>query len=151
FEAEVAPLLDGRRPMPVPREMLGRMMASAAATLMPVCWEEPFGLVAAEAQTCGCPVVAYRRGALPEVVNGGGFLVEPGDEAGFLAAIDRTDRLDRAEIRDRALARFGLDRMLTAYERELERVAFAGQPRSPATRLPGYPAGMSATLNTSGP
>ena len=61
-------------------------MARSAVTVMAAKWEEPFGLVAAEAQVAGCPVAAYARGALPEVVaeGAGGFLARP-DEVGDLA------------------------------------------------------------------
>jgi glycosyltransferase involved in cell wall biosynthesis len=109
----------------VPRDALRAMMARAQVTLMPVEWDEPFGLVAAESQVAGCPVVGYRRGALPEVVEEGvgGHLVAPGDEAALAAAIESARRLDRARIRREALARFGLEACLDRYERCLERIA----------------------------
>ncbi|HSN22205.1 MAG TPA: glycosyltransferase, partial [Usitatibacter sp.] len=126
YRAEVEPELRGTEVMPtLPREALRARMACAAVTLMPVEWDEPFGLVAAEAQLAGCPVVGYRRGALPEVVEEGvgGLLVEPGDEMALAEAIGAAQRLDRARIRRDARARFGLDACLDRYERELARVA----------------------------
>ena len=65
----------------VPQTALWEAMARAAVVLCPAQWEEPFGMVAAEAQACGTPVVAFRRGALAEVIVDGvtGFLVAPGD------------------------------------------------------------------------
>ena len=56
-------------------------MARATVVLCPAGWDEPFGMVAAEAQACGTPVVAFERGAIGEVVVDGvtGFLVAPGD------------------------------------------------------------------------
>ena len=110
---------------PVPRADLRRMMAVAAVCLQPVRWDEPFGLVAAEAQLAGCPVVGYRRGALPEVVEEGvsGYLVEPGDEAALVAAIGRSLELDRGRVRASAVARLGFERVLNEYERALAEVA----------------------------
>lgn len=103
------------------RPDLWRLMAASAVTLMPVDWEEPFGLVAAESQVAGCPVVAYRRGGLPEVVEDGvgGFLVEPGDEDGFVAAIHAARALDRGRIRESARRRLLIDRCAAEYEAAL--------------------------------
>ena len=126
FHAEVAPELVGIEVhSTVTREALRAMMARAVVTLMPVEWDEPFGLVAAESQVAGCPVAGYRRGALPEVVEEGvgGHLVAPGDEAALAAAIESARHLDRARIRREALARFGLEACLDRYERCLERIA----------------------------
>src|SRR5260221_692417 len=68
-------------------------LGNAAALLFPGDWPEPFGLVMIEAFACGTPVLAYRHGSVPEVVEDGvtGFIVD--DEAGALAAIERLDRL----------------------------------------------------------
>ncbi len=105
----------------VPRPELWRLMAGSAVTLMPVEWEEPFGLVAAESQMAGCPVAGYRRGGLPEaVVEGiGGFLVEPGDEEALVAAVERARGLDRASVRRAARERLGIGPVAAAYERAL--------------------------------
>ncbi len=106
---------------PVDRPLLWRLMAGSAVTLMPVEWDEPFGMVAAESQVAGCPVVGYRRGALPEVVEEGvgGFLVEPGDVDALVAAIPAARALDRRLVRDSALRRLGIDRSAAAYEKAL--------------------------------
>jgi glycosyltransferase involved in cell wall biosynthesis len=111
----------------VPRPELWRMMARSAVTLMPVEWDEPFGLVAAEAQLAGCPVAGYRRGGLPEVVEEGvgGFLADPGDFEGLLEAIRRALLLDRAAVRASAIRRLPIGPMVEAYERELGAVAEA--------------------------
>lgn len=119
FQLAVRPLLGprarhlGRRP----RSHVHRLMADAAALLMPVRWDEPFGLVATEAQAAGTPVVAYRRGALAEVVLDGrtGFLVAPEDEAGLAAALGRVDEIDRAACRANA-TRYSVTAMLERYE-----------------------------------
>jgi glycosyltransferase involved in cell wall biosynthesis len=126
FERDVKPLLaDARLVPPMPRAALARVMARAAVTLMPIEWDEPFGLVAAEAQLAGCPVVGYRRGALPEVVREGigGFLVDPGDEDALVAAIGDARALDRRAIRGQALPRFSMAACIGRYERALHEVA----------------------------
>ena len=105
----------------VSREELFQLMARCAVVLMPVEWDEAFGLVAAEAQMAGCPVVAYRRGALPEVVNDrvGGWLVEPGDEDALAAAVHLARGLDRQAIRRNAKRHLGTRRMVDAYQQAL--------------------------------
>jgi len=109
----------------VPREELFQLMARCAVLLMPVRWDEPFGLVAAEAQMAGCPVVGYRRGALPEVVPHGlgGWLVQPDDERALVLAVHLARGLDRDSIRRRARRELGVEPMIDAYERELMRLA----------------------------
>ena len=75
----------------VPRARLWRVIAGAAVVLCPANWDEPFGLVAAEAQACATPVIAYRRGGLQDIVVDGvtGFLVAPGDIEAAAAAFGR--------------------------------------------------------------
>ena len=110
---------------PLPRDELRQVMASSTVTVCAVRWEEPFGMVAAEAQMAGCPVAAYRRGALPEVVEEGvsGYLADPDDVGRLAAAIMRCLDLDRSAVRASALRRLGLDAALDRYERALEAVA----------------------------
>jgi glycosyltransferase involved in cell wall biosynthesis len=105
----------------VDRRELWRLMAGSAVTLMPIEWDEPFGMVAAEAEMAGCPVVGYRRGALPEVVEEGvgGVLVEPGDLDALVAAIPAARSLDRRLVRESALRRLGIERSAAAYEAAL--------------------------------
>jgi glycosyltransferase involved in cell wall biosynthesis len=125
-EREVAPLLRaGEFIGPQPRPEVARLMAASEVLIMASAWDEPFGLVAAEAQMAGCPVVAFRRGALPEIVIDGatGNLVEPGDEAALAAAARAATRFDRAAIRASAQRRLGIERMLDDYERALGDVA----------------------------
>ena len=126
FASDVESLLrPGEWIGPVPRRELSELMARCAVLLMPVRWDEPFGLVAAEAQMAGCPVVAYRRGALPEVVPDriGGWLVEPDDEEGLVAAVHRARGLDRSAIRSRAVRELGVRQMVDAYESALLDIA----------------------------
>jgi glycosyltransferase involved in cell wall biosynthesis len=112
------------------REHLRQVMAGSAVIICAVRWEEPFGLVAAEAQMAGCPVAAYRRGALPEVVEEGvsGFLAEPDDVSSLAAAIRSCMALDRGQVRASARRRLGLEAALDAYESALRDVALNSAP-----------------------
>jgi len=115
----------------VPREILWGVMARAAAVLYPAKWEEPFGLAAAEAQATGTPVIAFRRGALGEVVSDGetGFLVPPGDVKGAAQAVMRIGSIRRSACRRHAETDLSLDRSLDAHERLYEQV----RRRAPAS------------------
>ena len=99
-------------------------MATSGVTVCAVRWDEPFGMVAAEAQMAGCPVAGYRRGALPEVVEDGvsGFLAEPDDVAGLAVAIERCLMLDRFAVRASAQRRLNMQEALDRYERALRDV-----------------------------
>jgi len=104
---------------PLRRAALWDRMATAEAVLCPAMWDEPFGLIAAEAQAAGTPVVAFRRGGLPEVVDDGvtGFLVVPGDIAAAAAALCQVRRLSRRSCRRHAEVALDLDPVLDAHER----------------------------------
>jgi UDP-glucose:tetrahydrobiopterin glucosyltransferase len=131
--SSVAPLLrPGEWIGPVSREELFQLMARSAVLLMPIRWDEPFGLVAAEAQMAGCPVAGYRRGALSEVVPHGigGWLVDPDDEEALLDAVLIARTLERGAIRRRARIELGVDPMVDAYERMLTAVATQGAARA---------------------
>jgi glycosyltransferase involved in cell wall biosynthesis len=99
------------------------VLGRAAALLHPLGFDEPFGLSVVEAMMCGTPVVAYRRGALPETVADGitGFLVDGVADA--VEAVPRALALDRSRVAAVARERFSADRMvadyLTVYERIL--------------------------------
>ena len=110
---------------PQPRSRLWQLMAGASVTLLPVHWDEPFGMVGAEAQMAGCPVAGYSRGGLVEIVEPGvsGFLSEPGDVRGLAEAAMAATRLDRVAVRESAVNRLGLDSSLDAYEAALAAAA----------------------------
>jgi UDP-glucose:tetrahydrobiopterin glucosyltransferase len=101
------------------RSELWRIMADASAVLCPAKWDEPFGMVAAEAQAAGTPVIAYRRGALAEIVIDGrtGFLVPPDDVAAAARALSAVRTLERQACRDHAVEHLSLDASLAAHER----------------------------------
>jgi glycosyltransferase involved in cell wall biosynthesis len=112
----------------VPRTALWEVMGRAAVVLCPARWEEPFGMVAAEAQACGTPVVAFARGALGEVIVDGltGFLVAPDDINAAADAVTRTSELSRSDCRDHAESHLDLELSLDAHEQLYRRVASAG-------------------------
>lgn len=92
------------------------LLRDAEALLFPVDWPEPFGLVMIEAMACGTPVVAFRKGSVPEIVENGvtGYAVDTVDEA--VAALSAARRLDRGKVRARFEARFTAARMALEYE-----------------------------------
>lgn len=118
FDERVAPHVDGDRVVYVgpvgPRER-ARVLGDAAAFLHPVAFDEPFGLSVVESMVCGTPVVAYPRGAMPEVVDDGvtGYLVEGLD--GAVRAVEAAAALDRRACRERAVRRFAAARMVDGY------------------------------------
>ena len=117
FRDRIAPLLDADRRYlgPVGFERKRRLLAAARCLLVPSLVAETSSLVAMEAASCGTPVVAFRRGALPEVVEEGrtGFLVE--DVAGLVAGIGRAGTIDPDLCRETAGRRFSQERMAAAY------------------------------------
>ncbi len=118
-------LSDGVVMPPQPRFQLWELMAGASVTLLPVHWDEPFGMVGAEAQMAGCPVAGYARGGLVEIVEPGvsGFLSEPGDVKGLTQAATAAIKLDRGAVRASAINRLGLDASMDSYEAALAAVA----------------------------
>jgi glycosyltransferase involved in cell wall biosynthesis len=112
----------------VPRTAIWEVMARAAVVLCPARWQEPFGMVAAEAQACGTPVVAFRCGALDEVILDGvtGFLVAPDDVSAAADAVRRTAQLSRARCRDHAEHDLDLELSLDAHEQLYARAVRAG-------------------------
>ncbi len=102
-------------------------LSGARALLFPIDWPEPFGLVMIEAMACGCPVIAYGRGSVPEVVEEGvtGFIVD--DAAGAVAAVGRLAAIDRGGVRRRFEQRWTARRMAEDYLSLYERLAFAGR------------------------
>ena len=118
FDNEIRPLLDhglvqfvGEVNEVEKSELLG----NAAAVLFPIDWPEPFGLVLIESMACGTPVVAFRRGSVPEIIDEGisGCIVEDLDEA--VDAVFRAVALDRVRCRRAFEERFTAARMARDY------------------------------------
>jgi glycosyltransferase involved in cell wall biosynthesis len=138
FADEIEPRLDGDRVRYV-GEVTGRakieLFANAAALLMPIRWQEPFGLVMTEALACGTPVLAFAEGAAREIVLDGhnGFLVQDEDE--MTAAIANIGLLDPATCRDSVAIRYDAELVTRAYEQLYRQARFCRDPR----RLPPSP------------
>jgi glycosyltransferase involved in cell wall biosynthesis len=130
-EAEVRPILGSDVELlgAVPRDELYELMSRASGLLMPVHWDEPFGLVAAEAGAAGAPVIGYRRGGLTDIVREGetGYLVEPEDEGALTAAVGRLDEIDRSACRANVEERFSLAAMIEAHERAYDALQLPGR------------------------
>ena len=123
FDAEIRPRLGDRAQYAghLGQQDLSKLVGCAAVALVTPTWDEPFGLVAAEAMSCGTPVAGYARGGLPEIVTvESGRLAEPHDLAGLARALDEAADLDRGAVRAHAEAALGLDRMIDEYERLLD-------------------------------
>jgi glycosyltransferase involved in cell wall biosynthesis len=116
-------------------ELLGR----ATATVMPLRWHEPFGLVVVESLAVGTPVVAWRMGAMPEIVDEGetGFLVD--DVAEAVAAIARVGTLSRDGCRIAAENRFSVGRMAASYAQTYSALVATTSPPGSARPAPSRP------------
>jgi glycosyltransferase involved in cell wall biosynthesis len=133
FAEQVKPQVDGdqiRYLGSIGPERRADVLGSAAALLHPIAFDEPFGLSVVEAMACGTPVIAYRRGSMPEVVDEGvtGFLVHDVDSA--VAAVSKAVGLDRRAVSARAASRFGADRMVDEYVTVYEKILSGGSGSS---------------------
>ncbi|MBV8031100.1 MAG: glycosyltransferase family 4 protein [Betaproteobacteria bacterium] len=119
-------------------------LGNAAALLFPIDWPEPFGLAMIESMSCGTPVIAWRNGSVPEIVDEGvtGFIVGSIEQA--VEATRRVDRLDRARVRARFDLRFSASRMAQDYLALYRRLGML-PARRPGPRPPGRPVLRAAT------
>jgi glycosyltransferase involved in cell wall biosynthesis len=135
FESQVKPLLDGPGV-----EFIGEIgehekdefLGNALALLFPIDWPEPFGVVMIEAMACGTPVIAWKRGSVPEVVEPGvtGWVVE--DEHAAVAAVAACGFFDRNACRRRFEERFTAERMAADYAALYDELLAATVPRRAA-------------------
>jgi glycosyltransferase involved in cell wall biosynthesis len=120
FAERLEPQIDGKR-----IDLIGKVndrqkeafLADAAALIFPIDWPEPFNLVMIEAMACGTPVIAFRRGSVPEVIEHGlsGFIVD--NEAEAVEAVRRLGELDRRQVRQAFERRVTADAMAARYLR----------------------------------
>ena len=132
FETQIVPLLD--HPLV---EYLGEitdvqkcdLLGNAAAVLCTYDWPEPFGIVLIEALACGTPVLAYRCGSIPEIIEDGvtGFICDNLEE--MVASIDRLPLIRRQRCRDSFTTRFTVERMVHDYLAVYQRMATNVRPR----------------------
>ncbi|MET0508294.1 MAG: glycosyltransferase family 4 protein [Burkholderiaceae bacterium] len=135
FEREIAPLLD--HPLvdfvgEIGESQKGEFIGNARALLFPIDWPEPFGLVMIEALACGTPVIAWRCGSVPEVIDHGisGFIVD--DIDGAIDAARRVDALDRRVCRDVFEQRFTAHQMASRYVEVYAALSAARGPKRAA-------------------
>lgn len=128
YETEIAPHVDGKRITfigPCDPDTRNSLMNRAYAFLHLIEYREAFGLTMAEAMARGCPVIAFRRGSVPEVVRDGetGYIVDTIEEA--VDAVDRVPRLNRRKCSQWARKWFSAGQMVDGYERVYEALAQA--------------------------
>ncbi|XOB41920.1 MAG: glycosyltransferase family 4 protein [Candidatus Nealsonbacteria bacterium] len=120
FKKEVKPKIDNKLIFyvgPANHQKKVKLLKKAKALLYPISWEEPFGLVMIEAQACGCPVIAFDKGSVPEIVKNGktGFIVKNANE--MVKAIKKIDQIDRRECRKHVEKNFTIEKMVDEYEK----------------------------------
>jgi len=154
FKREIAPLLSEPGV-----EFIGEIderrktafLGDAGALLFPIDWQEPFGLVMIESMACGTPVLAFRRGSVPEVVEDGvtGYVVDSLEEA--ISRVGSVLSLDRAQVRGRFEQRFTAERMaqdyLQLYAKLIGASRVGDRPRSLVPAIGGLE-GLAPSGNT---
>ena len=124
WDAEIRPLVEAHDNIEyigeVNEAQKAELLGGAGALLFPIDWPEPFGLVMIEAMSCGTPVIAWRNGSVPEVMQDkvSGRIVDTMDDA--VAAVDEVFGFDRAKVRDYFERRFTVRRMADDYVQMFE-------------------------------
>jgi glycosyltransferase involved in cell wall biosynthesis len=126
YDRDIKPQIDGSLVTyvgPVDDSQKRVLLGGAAAMLLPIEWEEPFPVVLPEAMLCGTPLIAFRRGGVPEGIDHGrtGLLCDTTDE--MAALVGRLPEIDRATVRREAERRFSDTAVVGEYERLYERLA----------------------------
>ncbi len=106
----------------VGKEKKNSLLKNANATLMPIQWDEPFGLVAIESMACGTPVIAWNRAAMPEIIEDGvsGYLINSVDE--LIKRIGEIEQLSRSAVRKRVEEKFSARKMAEKYVELYEKI-----------------------------
>jgi glycosyltransferase involved in cell wall biosynthesis len=118
FESEIAPHIDQRDIIylgPLSDDQKDKYLGMASVLLFPISWDEPFGLVMIEANACGTPVIAFNRGAVPEVIKPGinGIIVDTVQQ--MVSAVDCALKIDRQQCRSWAEERFDVRKLAKDY------------------------------------
>jgi len=115
------------------KEQIIKYYQKALALLIPIQWEEPFGLTMAEANACGTPVIAFNRGAVPEVVinNKTGYIVD--NSAEMIIAVDKLDKIKRHDCHEHAKRHFKESRMVKDYEVALQSIIETHATKKPSS------------------
>ena len=142
FDERIKPYVDGRQIEYLgllSQTQLAPIYRKAAGVLLLIHWSEPFGLVAAEAQASGTPLIATRRGALPEIIRDGetGFVVDSFEQA--IGAVDRLQSISPAACRRNVEQRFTVDLMARGYEAVYEAVVAQSRRGSQPAGAAGRP------------
>ncbi|MBH8572006.1 glycosyltransferase family 4 protein [Nostocaceae cyanobacterium CENA369] len=143
YEQEIKPHIDGKQIEylgEANHEQKNALMGGAVATLFPITWREPFGLVMVESMASGTPVIAMKLGSTTEVIAHGktGFLCNSVED--FVSAIDKVTELDRTTCRKYVESRFSMQRMADGYEAAYQQIiqkrfASNGHVRSAAAAI----------------
>ena len=118
FEKEIKPQIDNKQIVylgEINDKQKNQILGQSIALLMPIQWNEPFGIVMIEAMACGTPVIAFSKGSVPEVVENGvtGFVVD--DVSGMIQAVQNIQNIDRAKCRMRAFEKFDVSVIASKY------------------------------------
>jgi glycosyltransferase involved in cell wall biosynthesis len=118
FKTEIEPQIDGVQIVylgPLNDEAKNQYLGQSKALLFPIEWDEPFGMVMTEAMACGTPVIAFRRGSTPEVINEGisGFITDNPEE--MIKAVKNISTIDRSACRKIAEERFDIKKVAADY------------------------------------
>ena len=125
FSKKIKPLIDNRMIKfigEVGHKKKVQLLQNAKATLVPINWREPFGLVLTESMACGTPVIAFKRGSVPEVIKDKktGFIVKNVDEA--VESLKKIDQIDRRDCRKWVEEKFTSEKMANGYEKIYSKV-----------------------------
>jgi glycosyltransferase involved in cell wall biosynthesis len=127
---------------------LAHLVGHSAVALVTPAWHEPYGLVVAEAMSCGTPVVAFACGGIPEIMSArSGRLVCPGDVKAMAAAIPKALSLSRIDVHRHAVARCSANAMVTAYL-DLYRTAIEDRKEKSHDRLLHTPSRFRSSLSS---
>lgn len=135
FEEHVKPFLNNKILFlgMLDRDQLVKYYQNAAGLLMPIQWQEPFGLAMTEAGACGTPVIAFNRGSVPEVIKDGktGFIVN--NSAEMILAIEKLPSIKRKDCREHVVKHFSTEKMVSEYENVLAQIVgnHSTKPLSP--------------------